>query len=122
MSVYLLRPDADEQRLDLGCLGGESPTKGDGIPRPFQQAMGLSGVSFDLIRLLLGKEAMLAAQSSPVSGIVQDVTPAQRRELVPGKTRERRGQHLVNARGILGRPASHEQPQRRGIGLPAAVA
>jgi ubiquinone biosynthesis protein len=32
--------------------------------------MELSGVSFDLIRLLLGKEAMLAAQSSPVSGIV----------------------------------------------------
>jgi len=70
LCLYLCLVHASEQGLDLGCLGGESPTKGDGIPRPFQQAMELSGVSFDLIRLLLGKEAMLAAQSSPVSGIV----------------------------------------------------
>ena len=49
---------------------------------------------------------------APAGGQFHDVTPAQRRELVTGEAGERRRQHLVNGRGILGRPASHEQPQR----------
>ena len=65
----------------------------------------------DLFQEVLRRHALAGGQ-------LQDITAAQRRKLVPGKARERRSQHLVDPRRVIGRPASHQQPQRRGTGLP----
>ena len=62
--------------------------------------------------VLAGPHGAVLSELFRMFANIQHVTPAQRRELVPGEVGERLGQHVVHDLRVLRRPASHEQAQR----------